>query len=252
MVASDRVKNKSSQKARRYTCTLAKSKNMEEFVKGGTGSGPSLKMSALQGLCLMKLQSKHSIACFVCGCRIWANKELSYDPKEPISMNSKHNIYMIHKIRRHYTRAHPETPLWNAVPESKFNRENGLPAIEYLIHQALRAGGAHGHVPKEATQFEFSLAFNVRMNNAIRWVQWHPMVAKRLQQLGAEKTMCDDTIGILKKLLEVGQARVMSNAFLELAKTRTLEQLFNILMLYFYELGRYKACLMFTQPQQQA
>ena len=64
--------------------------------------------------------------------------------------------------------------------------------------------------------------------------------------------MCDDTIGILKKLLEVGQARVMSNAFLELAKTRTLEQLFNILMLYFYELGRYKTCLMFTQPQQQA
>lgn len=248
MVTSNRVQNGSRPRGRRYTCAAAKGKNMEEFVKGGRGGCPSLKMSALQGLCLMKLESKHSIGCFVCGCRIWANKELSYEPKEPISMNNRHNIYMVHKIRRHYERAHPKTPLWNAVPESRFSGEHELPAIEYFLHQALRAGGPYGHVPKEATQFEFALAFSVRMNNAIRWVQWHPMAAKRLQQLGAPKAMCNDAIGILNKLLEVGQARIQSKAFFESAATHTLEQLFNILMLYFYELGRYKSCRLLSQP----
>ena len=220
-----------------------------EFVRHRASSPLSLKMDALYGLCHLKIQSRHSITCLVCGKPIRVNKPLSYEWQGNISMNNSRDIYMVHTLRKHYQRQHPLIPIWNAVPESKFKDGSILPPLEYLIHQAMRAGGSNSYIPKEKTQKEFLVAFSSRMSRAISWIEWNPMVLRRLTQLGVEKTACETASDRLRTLLEVGSATINSTAFMDNAKNYTLEQLFNILMLYFSEMGRYKKCEVFG-PQQ--
>jgi len=192
----------------------------------------------------MKLESKCSIRCLVCGHRIRTNKDLTYNWQDPINMNTNRNVYMVHIIRRHCQKEHPHTPVWNAVAETKFNKESKHSPIDQFIHHAMRAGGFNGYVPKDQSQVEFKLAFISRVFNAMRWVQWHVMSPKRLKELGIDKSS-GTANDILNQMLAVGVERISSKTFLQSAETSTLEQLFNTLMLFFFEMGRFKTCTVF-------
>lgn len=52
----------------------------------------------------------------------------------------------------------------------------------------------------------------------------------------------------MNKALESGNARIWSESFIDSMTTHTLVQLFNKLMLFFFEMGRYKTCSIFAIP----
>ena len=233
-----------------YTCAVANENNISEFIAERKNSTSSKKRTALKAIRLLKGGKQWSMNCFVCNHLILANKNITYDWKKGVSQDGNSGKYLVNIIRRHCQREHPETWLWNAVPETRFQVENGIPAIDYLLHQAMRAGGAFGFVPIVLSQSDFMVAFVERMASSKSWLRWHhTMVAKRLNRLGEAKTICAVASDTLDTLTERGKAKILSNSFCKSLQEHTLEQLFNKLMLFFYEIGRYKKCRVFvTSP----
>jgi len=237
---------RSVKKRIKYTCVVAGEKRMSEFIQEKHDRNLSLKMKALKGLCLMSEETKWSIKCCVCNKRIRTNKKLSYNLTEPISQDTNEGRYLVSILRRHSAKEHPSTPVWNSVPEKRFTTDSKTPRLEFLIHQALRAGGgAGGFVPAELKQTDFLVSFIVRISNSITWFRWNKMAPKRIARLGEELSLGNSAEEHLRMTLKIVYGIIESKQFVDAMSTHSLEQLFNLLMLFFYEMGRYKRCPVF-------
>lgn len=230
----------------RNTCSVAKKKKMSDFIRQKHVNKLSLKMAALKGLCLMTEESKWSVECFVCKQRIWSNKALSYDWKNIITQDSNAGKYLVNIIRRHCRREHPLTIIWNVIPEMRYREDLDMDPGEYLIHQAMRAGGSTGFVPTEPTQLNFAIALSMRIAQSIAWLRWNKMATKTVNRLGGMSALVKATEEKLNNLFEIALARIKSTLFIDSLASHTLEQMYNKLMLFFFETGRYQTCPIFS------
>ena len=224
------------------TCLSAKGSTITEFIGNNHGGNASLKVTALQGLCLIREEHKWSIKCPVCNEVLRTKKLVTYDFCEPVSQVGAEGKYVVRLIRQHCEARHPDTWVWNVVAPIRIREGDGIPASEHFLHQALKAGGLNGYIPKKITRSEFCMAFCVRIGSALSWIRWSRMMNKRLNKLQRIDALREDATHHIEHILEIGVARIMSSDFSRVIETLTLDQAINILMLFFCQMGRYRNC----------
>jgi len=170
---------------------------------------------------------------------------LVYDWKKPLNQREKDGRFIVRIIRKHCEKEHPHTRLWNTVSETKTSVAERIEPVDHLVHQALRAGGSTGVIPSECTSFEFQNGFVMRMANAFSWLRWSRMTVKRLNALGEPSSLLKVARSRLDDVLQNCLAKIKSEGFQDTLGTFSLEQMFNELMLFFYEFGRYKSSPIF-------
>jgi len=227
------------------TCEVAKGKTVTELIGANHGGNASVKLTVLQGLCLIGEEYKWSITCPACNKAIRTKKLVNYDFCEPVSQAGTDGKYIVRLIRQHCEAMHPDTWVWNVVPPIRIRGGDGITAFEHFLHQALKAGGLNGYIPKNLTQNEFCCAFCMRIANSLSWIRLSRMMNKRLNKLQRIEALREDTTHRIKRLLDNGMARIMSSDFAKVLERHTLYQAFNKLMLFFCEMGRYRYCPIF-------
>ena len=227
------------------TCEVAKGKTVTELIGANHGGNASVKLTALQGLCLISEEYKWSITCPACNKAIRTKKLVNYDFCEPVSQVGTDGQYIVRLFRQHCRAMHPDTWVWNAVPPIRIRGGDGITAFEHFLHQALKAGGLYGYIPKYLTPNEFISAFCMRIANSLSWIRWSRMMNKRLNKLQRIEALREDATDRINRLLDNGMARIMSSDFAKVLERHTLYQACNKLMLFFCEMGRYKHCPIF-------
>lgn len=218
---------------------------MTELIGDNYGGNLSVKLAALQGLCLFSEVNKWSITCPVCNGSIRSKKQVSYDLHEPASQVETVGKYMVRLIRQHCEAVHPNTWVWNVVVPTRIKEDDGIEPFEHFLHQALKAGALHGYIPKALTAMEFCMAFGVRIGSALSWIRWSRMMNKRLNKLQRIDALREDATCRIRKISDIVIHRIMSENFASVLETHSLNQLFNKLMLFFCEMGRYRHCPIF-------
>jgi len=250
---STRKRKKSAEKSIRKrpnkpsvnTCLVAKSRTVTEFIGNNHGGKASVKLTALQGLCLISEEHKWSIKCPICNAVLRTKIVVNFDLCKPVSQNDRDGKYAVRLIRLHCAEKHPDTWIWHVVPPTRIREGDGISPDEHFLHQALKAGGLNGYVPKKLTKYEFSSAFCVRIGNALSWIRWSRMMNKRLNKLHRIEALREDATRRIENILDDGMARILSPYFAKVLETHTLDQAFNKLMLFFCEMGRYRYCPIF-------
>ena len=227
------------------TCEVAKDSTTTELIGATHGGNASLKLNALKGLCLLNEQSKWSLVCSACNERIRAKKVVTYDICKPVTQVGTTGKYIVRLIRRHIEMRHPDTWVWNVLPEIRVRDGDGISPAEHFLHQALKAGGANGYVPKSLARPEFYCAFSVRIGNALSWIRWSRMMNKRLNNLQQIDQLRENSARRIETILEHGLARITSSDFGNALENNTLNQMYNKLMLFFSQMGRYRECTVF-------
>ena len=125
------------------TCEVAKGKTVTELIGANHGS---VKLMALQGICLISEGHKWYITCPVCNKAISMQKQVNYEFCEPVSQFMSDGQYILRPIRQHCKEMHPEMWVWNAVTPVRLTGGDGITAFEHFLHQALKAGGSHGYL----------------------------------------------------------------------------------------------------------
>jgi hypothetical protein len=80
-----------------------------------------------------------------------------------------------------------------------------------------------------------------------RWLRWSRMTVTILNRVTRHATIRQDAERELVAIRQNGFTKIQSKQFVNEMKIYTLDQLFNKLMLIFFEMGRYKKCHIFGQ-----
>ena len=192
-------------------------------------------------------QTTWYIECVMCKQQIRSNKPLSYDWKKTIIQDTNLGKYLVNIVRRHCRRDHPSALLWNAVPETRYTGNSRIDQVEYLIHHAMRAGGSSGDIPEKKKQQDFANVFSMRIGQSLSWLRWNKMAERRMNRFGEINALRTAIGEKIDSLHEIGLARIWSKPiwskpFIDALASHSLEQMFNTLMLFFFEMGRYKSC----------
>lgn len=222
------------------------------------GSTHGLMSDAANALCLLKTECsrvkekrKFGFQCLVCKKYISLTQDVNYDWRKPFGADTTSGRYLKRVCRRHCLNEHPKTPLWNVVynSETKYSAEMNDQPFSIFIHQAMKAGCIMGAVPVNSNRNEFTIAFKCRILSSICWIKWSQRAWDRLQQFVQDKDkqqqVRSDVILELEKVEKIGCKKINSDAFAEVAKNHSTESLFNELMLFFCDLGRYRKCQIF-------
>ena len=221
----------------------------ERTVDTHGGSDP-LELSALEGLCRLGGEQKFSFKCLICNEPVHANKAFQaapYDVHSPLLQRNNTERTVVRLIREHCKKEHNVTWLWNVVPETKSDDANPIAPVDLLIHSALRAGGAHGTIPLKLTALEFVKCFSSKIETAISWLRWSRTTVTILNRVTRHASIRQDAERELVAIRRNGFTKIQSGQFVNEMKIYTLDQLFNKLMLIFFEMGRYKKCHIFGQ-----
>ena len=224
-------------------CQNIKDMSATEYILNGKRG--SKEHHAITGMCLMKVQEKFSFDCILCGQRVRLPKNYHYNMYDNIIQDTPGGKCVVSNVRRHCEQEHPTLWMWNALP-AKTNME--IAPLEALIHEAMKQASFDVRIPEKLCMVEFCVAFQCRIERAIDWVRWNKTCYVKLKSIRGDYSLRVTAINILEDISIRTVTLMQTKVFDDAMKTHTLDQLYNILQLFFCMQGRYKTCSIFSTP----
>ena len=224
-------------------CQNIKDMSATEYILNGKRG--SKEHHAITGMCLMKVQEKFSFDCILCGNRVRLPKNYEYNIYDNIIQDTPGGKCVVSAVRRHCEQEHPTLWMWNALP-AKTNME--IAPLEALIHEAMKQASFDVRIPEKLCMVEFCVAFQCRIERAIDWVRWNKTCYVKLKSIRGDYSLRVTAINILEDISLRTVTLMQTKVFEDLMKAHTLDQLYNILQLFFCMQGRYKTCSIFSTP----
>jgi hypothetical protein len=126
------VKSKRRSTSRTDRFETKRRMTLEEFGRDKHEHSLSDKQCAVIAMCIMKEPKKFSFACLVCNQQVRINQEIDHSWSDPISQHTNSGKYMVTVARRHCSKFHPSTRLWNVVPESRYADDTSVLHLDYF------------------------------------------------------------------------------------------------------------------------
>jgi hypothetical protein len=215
----------------------------------------NLQATALQSLFMLGETSKPFFVCMVCGEQIPTRHKVKYRYDLKITQHDASSRAMVMAGRRHCRQRHDDTWVWNILPDCgtsvivEHNDMNSQSPLDTLIHQATKMASTKAHSPTNLDINQFVCAFCEKITYAKCWLRFCPRTYRILKSRADRSNLRDQAIERLDEILVSSKKHMRSESFQNTVDEYGFEPLLNLQQLFFVQMGRYKRCNIFVEPE---